>query len=1349
MVSSQFRSRMRAGVAAAASVAVVTMSMLAAPVASADSTSDAQSSLIGDGTFSSGLGAWIGYGGSALDASSGAACTTLGDGAAGSLYNAGVVYNGVAITEGQSYTLAFRASASVDGTQIRALVGQNGNPYGTVFDKGDLTLGTDISADGGYYSYTFTADKTFPASGAGNDSGDPQGQLAFQLGGHPGGWTFCLDDVSLTSDTEVLPNTTFDGTLPAGWTLPEDYAVTSVEGDDALCFDVPHNTGQYTGLNFNGVPLEQGSQYRLSFTATASAPNSTVRSLVGEGKSPYATFKDSIDNFSSEPKTVTFDFTAPETLPTEGDAQVGQVALQTGAGASDHGFTFCVSSISLLKLAQGPQPYAPDTGSPVRVNQVGYLPNGPKEATLVSDADAGQAWQLLSADDEVVASGTATPEGVDASAGVKVQVIDFSSYTTPGQGYRVKVGDDVSDPFTIGADIYQSLAADALDYFYKVRSGIAVDPAIVGDGYGRAAGHVSSADPSKNPEGTKNKGDLDVPCLTSAQDGSSWSYGTWTCPSGYTRDVVGGWYDAGDHGKYVVNGGIAVSQLMSAYERSQQAPTSNDALGDSTLKIPAAESGDGVPDVLNEVKWELDFLLSMQVPLGTGMKYDGKLLDGMVHHKVHDVGWTGLPLDPAADPQERALARPSTAATLNLAAVAAQGARIFANYQDQFPGYEQKLLNASKVAYDAATRVPDLYAPASAGNNGGGPYDDTKVGDERYWATAELYLTTKSPKYGKALAGNAYNTDQSIWTPSGFDWGHVAALGVIDLATVPNSLPERPQIQASLLAGADKYLAWQQASPFGTSYPGVPRAGGGVDYEWGSTSMVGNNDAVLATAFDLTGATKYRDAVLESMDYLLGRNALNTSFVTGYGTTYAVHQHSRWLESTITGETPPGSLSGGPNSQSGTWDPTIAALYNPSTHPCAPQLCYVDDRQAWSVNEVAINWNASLAWVAAFVADQDGGSKPPAGGLPVVTTQPHDASAVTGTKVTFAVAATGTPTPTIQWQTKAHGSSTWSDVAGATSASLQVTTTIALDGAQYRAVASNVYGTATSSAATLHVAAAPAAPIVTKQPVSVTVALGASTTLTAAASGVPTPTVAWQSRKPGTNTWSAVKGATSTSLKVTATAASDGTSYRAVFTNVKGTATTSAVTVTVKHVAPKFTTQPKAAKAAAGKKATFTVKATGYPAPKVQWQSKAKGSSMWKSIKGATSTKLVVTVKGSLDGASYRAVATNAAGKATSATAKLTVTKAKPRVTAQPRSVTVKAGTRTTFTVSVSAYPTAHVQWYSQKGHGHWVKVKGATRTTLTVKASSSVSGTHYRAVVSNSKGTVTSKSATLTVRKK
>ena len=162
----------------------------------------------------------------------------------------------------------------------------------------------------------------------------------------------------------------------------------------------------------------------------------------------------------------------------------------------------------------------------------------------------------------------------------------------------------------------------------------------------------------------------------------------------------GGWYDAGDHGKYVVNGGIATYQLLNTFERTKTAATAagGAALGDGTLRVP--ERGNGVPDILDEARWELEFLLRMQVPAG-------KPLAGMAHHKIHDQNWTGLPLHPQDDPQPRELHPPSTAATLNLAATAAQCARLFAPYDAAFA---TRCGTAAKTAYAAAKAHPAVYA---------------------------------------------------------------------------------------------------------------------------------------------------------------------------------------------------------------------------------------------------------------------------------------------------------------------------------------------------------------------------------------------------------------------------------------------------------------------------------------------------------------------------------------------------------------------------------------------------------------------------------------------------------------
>ncbi|CAM5471800.1 hypothetical protein SHIRM173S_04870 [Streptomyces hirsutus] len=411
---------------------------------------------------------------------------------------------------------------------------------------------------------------------------------------------------------------------------------------------------------------------------------------------------------------------------------------------------------------------------------------------------------------------------------------------------------ETSRPFDIDAGAYERLRLDSAKYYYTQRSGIEIRDDLR-PGYARPAGHVDAA---------PNQGDGRVPCRPGVCD--------------YTLDVTGGWYDAGDHGKYVVNGGISTWEVLSTYERARHARTGQaDKLGDGTLNIP--ESGNGVPDILDEARWELEFLLKMQVP-------EGEPLAGMAHHKIHDEQWTGLPLLPGDDPQKRELHPPSTAATLNLAATAAQAARLYRPYDGKFAA---EALAAARTAWTAALAHPGEYASPDDGV-GGGAYPDDEVSDEFYWAAAELYLTTGERRFEEYVLKSPVHT-ADIFGPLGFDWSRTAAAGRLDLATVPNGLPGRDKVRSSVVKGADRYLATLTAHPYG-----MPYAPAGNVYDWGSSHQVLNNAVVLATAYDLTGAAKYRDGALQSMDYILGRNALNISYVTGYGEVSAQNQHSRW-----------------------------------------------------------------------------------------------------------------------------------------------------------------------------------------------------------------------------------------------------------------------------------------------------------------------------------------------------------------------------------------------------------------------------------------------------------------------
>ncbi len=739
----------------------------------------------------------------------------------------------------------------------------------------------------------------------------PIGRLAIAVAG-------ALLATGLTASTasaegpEQIVNGTFDSGHAPWWGTAN---ITLDSSSGQLCADVPGGTVNPWDviIGQDNVPLVSGETYAYTFFATAS-PAKVAKALIQLPADPWTQYLSANPELSVSGNQYTYTFTSPVDLPN------AQVAFQIGGSADP--WRFCLDNVSLTGGAVQ-EPYEPDTGPRVRVNQVGYLPVGPKNATLVTEATAALPWQLKNAAGRVVARGWSVPRGVDVSSGQNVHSLDFSRYTREGTGYAITADGETSHPFDIGEGFWEKLRTDALKFYYTQRSGIEILDSLR-PGYGRPAGHVGVA---------PNQGDTNVPCQPGVCD--------------YTLDVSGGWYDAGDHGKYVVNGGISVHQLMSEYERSREPWT----LRDGTLNIP--ESSNRVPDILDEARWEQEFLLSMQVPAG-------KPLAGMAHHKIHDQTWTGLPLMPHLDDRLRELHPPSTAATLNLAATAAQAARVFWPYDRAFA---KRNLAAAKTAWAAAKAHPDVIADPADGH-GGGTYSDPDVSDEFYWAAAELYITTGAREFKDAVLASPHHT-ADIWRERGFDWGNTAQLGRIDLATRPNGLPDRPRVRASVVQGAEKYLATQKAHPYG-----IPYAPSDNVYDWGSNNLVINNLVVLATAYDLTGKERYLDGVVQGMDYILGRNALNQSYVTGYGEVASKNQHSRWYARQLNPDLPNppvGTLSGGPNSS--IQDPVAQQ----KLQGCAPQFCYIDDIESWSTNELTINWNAPLAWISAFIADNDKG----------------------------------------------------------------------------------------------------------------------------------------------------------------------------------------------------------------------------------------------------------------------------------------------------------------------------------------------------------------------------------------
>ncbi|MDE6034951.1 MAG: glycoside hydrolase family 9 protein [Ruminococcus sp.] len=674
--------------------------------------------------------------------------------------------------------------------------------------------------------------------------------------------------------------------------------------------------------------------------------------------------------------------------------------------------------------------------SNVRLNQVGYYPNLQKKASYVTDASSPLEFEIRDASGSAVFTGQTTVFGADPNSGTgategdkykdsgaNVHIIDFSKFTTPGvysifvkdttgvSGTRSGMkeaaydttmdGDKVmwhnwvtdqdyvmnqSHQFRIDENIYsEELVRDSISYFYQNRSGVPIEAEYIKNGDTSTLAHKEAG---HNPD--------------KAYVQSKWqkSYSSeFDGDKSYEIDVTGGWYDAGDHGKYVVNGGISVWTLQNAYEMSKK--NGNDAIWGDNGAVLVPENSNGAPNILDEAKVELDFMLAMMVD--SKDPYWGKY-EGMVYHKMHDHKWTGLAIHSwkyeGFENCTRIVKPPTYAATYNLAATAAQAARLWEGIDD---AYAKKCLDAAKKAYDAATKElkpydtsNPLYAPMDQAI-GGGAYGDTYVEDDKYWAACELYATTGDEKYYNDLKAYSNSNDStsndkafSITTNLGggenngsfssFNWGCTSGLGTLSLYLSDKVTgADRDAIESSIKSAADEYMA--QMSKEGMGIPYKPATfedsvniGAGIKvtgYEWGSNSFVINNAIVMAYAYDATKDVTYMNGAAEAMDYIFGRNGLDFSYVSGYGdtemgTTLQWPHHRFWangVDPTFP-KVPAGVMSGGPGA--GMQDPYIGGLgYKRGT--LANQKCYVDNAEAWSVNEITINWNSPLVWISSYM----------------------------------------------------------------------------------------------------------------------------------------------------------------------------------------------------------------------------------------------------------------------------------------------------------------------------------------------------------------------------------------------
>ncbi len=539
----------------------------------------------------------------------------------------------------------------------------------------------------------------------------------------------------------------------------------------------------------------------------------------------------------------------------------------------------------------------------IKLNQIGYSPSSTKVAIVpIQDSQSSAtSFQVIdSQSSKVVLSGTLSKASKWRYSGETVQQADFSELKTPGS-YHIQTSESVrSHPFEIASQPLLDVHDAALKSYYFNRSGMAISERYGGK-FARAAGHLDTSVKVHKSAASKQR------------------------PKGTKLSASKGWYDAGDYGKYVVNSGISTYTLLKAYRDYTEFYKDRD--------LDITESGDAVPDIIDEIKWNLDWLEAMQ-------DYDGG-----VYHKLTALNFSSMTSTPMNEVSERYVIGKSTSAALNFAAVMANASRVMASLKVQFPDLAENYKTRSVAAYQWAVKNPDVYFknPPSVAT---GEYGDKRLNDEFAWAAAELFLLTKDKSYlDDFKAQNAKASDNLAWQS-------VAALAFLSLSEDAQALVSKEQysaIKESIMEAANQHLEIYQKSAYSVAISKP-------DFVWGSNGDVLNNGLVLVQAFRLTDDRRYLEAAMSTVDYVLGKNPTGYSYVTGHGDVTPMHIHHRPSSSDNIVEPVPGFLAGGPHT--GRQD---RCNYT-GTHPATT---YADVECSYATNEIAINWNAPLVYMLA------------------------------------------------------------------------------------------------------------------------------------------------------------------------------------------------------------------------------------------------------------------------------------------------------------------------------------------------------------------------------------------------
>lgn len=564
----------------------------------------------------------------------------------------------------------------------------------------------------------------------------------------------------------------------------------------------------------------------------------------------------------------------------------------------------CLILLSFSFAGAGGRAYgAEDTSLQIKVDQVGYLPGAPKVAVVTAAATTFEVKRT--SDNVTVFKGALGPATRDADSGDSVQLADFTKLRQPGTYYLDVPGVGKSWTFSIRRDVYSRTYYLAMRAFYGQRCGTAVDLGPEFPGYTHAVCHL--------------KGEFHS---SSGKQGE--------------RNNIGGWHDAGDYGRYVVNSGITTGTLLWTWEIYGPKVKS--------IKLNIPESGNATPDILNETRWNLEWMLNMQDD------------DGGVWHKQTSEHFPGfvMPEDDQLPSEVIGTGQApykSTCATADLAAVAAIAARV---YQPLDAKFAARNLEAARKAWLWTEKYPNVLFRNPRGISTG-EYADNYCGDEKLWAAAELWRTTGEPLYDDYFVKHYPDFRPGLEAPAGEGWREVAPLGLWTYA-----LSTRKGADVTVVADIRKRTATAaraivertRKNPYRVSL--LP-----TDYVWGSNGVVANYGMELLVANLLAPDPSFAETAQDNLHYLLGRNTFSISWVTQVGANPYHHPHHRPSGAGKNAEPWPGLLSGGPNAAR--QDAALRKL--PLDLP--PAKVYVDDQASYASNEVAINWQAPLVFLLA------------------------------------------------------------------------------------------------------------------------------------------------------------------------------------------------------------------------------------------------------------------------------------------------------------------------------------------------------------------------------------------------